>query len=89
MISPSHNEPERQMKQTRRTLFAQNTQLQAQLAACGPDATLSRRQLRERLSTARKEVDALTARVSALTANVEALDAALAVAKKQKTAQTA
>jgi cell division protein FtsB len=77
------------MKQTRRTLFAQNTQLQAQLAACGPDATLSRRQLRERLSAARKEVDALTARVSALTAQNESLTADLAAAKKQKTAQPA
>jgi cell division protein FtsB len=75
------------MKQTRRVLFAANTQLQAQLAACGPDATQSRRQLRERLSGARKEVDALTARVSALTAQNEAMATELAALKKPKTAE--
>lgn len=69
------------MKQTRRTLFAQNTQLQAQLAACGPDATMSRKQLRARLDAARKEVDVLTARVSTLTAQNEALTAEVAQLK--------
>lgn len=72
------------MKLTRRVLFAQNTQLQSQLAACGPDATLSRSQLRARLKTARSEVDALTARVSALTSQVEGLTAELVRLKAQK-----
>jgi cell division protein FtsB len=74
------------MKNTRRVLFAANTQLQAQLAACGPDETMSRRQLKERLRAARKEVDALTARVSSLTAQNEAMAAELVAAKKAKQA---
>jgi hypothetical protein len=72
------------MRNTRRVLIAANTQLQAQLAACGPDATLSRKQLRARLSAARKEVDSLTARVSSLTALNEAMSAELAALKKPK-----
>jgi cell division protein FtsB len=84
------------MKQTRRTLFAQNTQLQAQIAACGPDETMSRKQLKERLRNARKENESLTARVSALTAQSESLASVLEATKKeleatkkQKTAQPA
>ena len=77
---------------TRKTLIAHNTQLQAQLVACGPDATLSRRQLRERLNSARKEVEALTAQTTAQTARIEALTAEVSVLKnaaKQKAAKEA
>lgn len=72
------------MKQTRRALYAQNVQLQAQLVACGPDATMSRKQLRARIATARKEVDALTAQNKNLTARVDALTAELAELKAKK-----
>ena len=83
------------MKQTRRVLKAANTELSARLAACGPDATLSRQQLHKRLHAARAEVDNLTAQNTMLTAKADALAAdreALAVelvaAKaKQKAAQ--
>lgn len=69
------------MKYTRRVLFAQNTELNARLAACGPDMTLSRKQLHERLKSAQSEIDALTARVSALTAQHEAAASELAKLK--------
>lgn len=77
------------MKNTRRVLFAQNTQLQAQLAACGPDATLSRSQLRARLKTARSEVAALTARTTSQTAQIDALSAEVAALRKARNAQPA
>lgn len=44
------------MKNTRRVLFAANTQLRAQLAACSPD---SRQGMRAKIAAARKECEDL------------------------------
>lgn len=69
---------------TRRELFAANTQLNAQLTACGPDMTLSRKQLRARLATARKEIEALTAQTTAQTGRIESLMAEVTELKAKK-----